>query len=254
MNKKNTTIHFTPEDVKRLDAVEADRQKDKLFCHVCKGTTKQKFVFEQGELTEPNEIVFFDEKGVRQKNSGWTIEGRIWKISQCLGCEKLNLNVFIRQSPFDYDHPIHHFPPKNFRPFPMWITYLNKEYTEIVSEIYTSLNIGNKRLPLMGARTLLDMFILDKIGDAGNFKAKLKKLVDEKYITEASRYLLEIALEYGNAAIHRGYQPNENEMHDILDIIENLLYTEALKFKTEETKNNLPTKQKMDGNKKQSSQ
>lgn len=245
---KKTTIHFTPEDVKRLDAVAADRQNDKLFCHLCKGTTKQKFLFEQVELTEPKEVVFFDEKGVRKK-SGWMIDGRVWKISQCLGCEKLNLNVFIRQSPFDYDQLIHHFPSKDFRPFPMWITYLNKDYTEIVSEIYSSLNIGNKRLPIMGARTLLDMFILDKIGDVGSFKAKLKKLVDEKYITDTSRELLEVALEYGNATIHRGYQPNENEIHDILDIIENLLYTEALKLKTEKTKKNIPSKNKVDGKK-----
>jgi hypothetical protein len=92
----------------------------------------------------------------------------------------------------------------------------------------------------MGARTLLDMFIVEKVGDTGTFKDKLQKLVDGNYISSISRDLLEIALEYGNATVHRNYQPDKEEINGVLDIIENLLHTEALKDKTKELKKNAP--------------
>ncbi len=94
----------------------------------------------------------------------------------------------------------------------------------------------------MGARTLLDMFICEKIGDTGSFKSKIQKLVDENYISKSSRELLEIALEYGHAAIHRNYQPTKDEINGVLDIIENILHTEALKDKTESLKKSVPKK------------
>ena len=148
----------------------------------------------------------------------------------------------MRHSPFEDDVLIHHFPTKDFRPFPMWVTHLNKDFTELFAEIYLSLNSGSTRLPLMGARTLLDMFMIKKIGDAGTFKNKLQKLVDEKYISNSARDLLEVALEYGHATIHRGYQPSKDEINGVFDIIENILQTEALTSKTKNLKKIIPQK------------
>jgi len=231
-------IDVDPKAIDRLNEVDNRRKNNKIFCHHCKVETKQTVLFEKGEIITP-EVVLFDEQGKR-KESVWTIEARIWKISECMGCEEINLNVYMRHSPFEDDTLIHHFPTKDFRPFPMWITHLNKDFTELLSEIYFSLNAGNIRLPLMGARTLLDMFIVDKIGDTGTFKNKLQKLVDEKYITNSSRELLDLALEYGNATIHRGYQPTKEEINGVLDIIENILHAEALTDKTKELRKSVP--------------
>src|SRR5579864_3895820 len=192
------------ESIKRIEEVHASRNNNKIFCYYCKQETKQILLFEKGEITKPKEIIFFDSDGKRKSNA-WTIEGQIWKIFQCEGCEQINLNIFIRRSPYEYDELIHHFPTKDFRPFPMWATHLSKDFVELFCEIYLSLNAGNTRLPLMGARTLLDMFIVQKIGDVGTFKHKLQKLVNEKYISKPSKELLEIVLEYGHATVHRGY-------------------------------------------------
>jgi hypothetical protein len=230
---------ITKEAIARFNEVKAKRKDNRIFCYNCKGETRQNFLFEKGELIAPQEIVFFDEKGKRKGNA-WTIDGRIWRVSQCQGCERINLNVYMRHSPFEHDVLIHHFPPKDFRPFPMWVTHLSKDFTELFAEIYISLNLGNFRLPLMGARTVLDMFIVEKIGDMGSFKIKLQKLVDEKYISSSARDLLEVALEYGNATIHRGYVPKKEEINSVLDIIENLLRAETLIDETEELKESMP--------------
>lgn len=238
-----TKPKIDPAALKRLKEVAERRKNNKIFCYQCNGDTKQTFLFEKGELSGPQEIIFFDDKGKR-KESAWSIEGRIWKISQCGGCEKINLNVYSRYSPYEDDRLIHHFPTKDFRPFPKWVQHLNKDYLELFCEIYLSLNAGSIRLPLMGARTVLDMFIVEKIGDAGTFKNKLQKLVDDKYISNSNKELLEVALEYGHATIHRGYQPTKDEINGVLDIIENILHSEALKDKTKDLKRTIPKNNK----------
>lgn len=231
-----------PKMIERAGQVKAKRESNKFFCYYCKAETKQKLLFEKGELIFPNEVVIFDESSGKKKQSVWTIEGQIWKVSECQGCEKINLNVYRRHSPLEDDVLIHQFPTKDFRPFPKWITHINRDFTELFCEIYLSLNAGNVHLPLMGARTILDMFICEKIGDIGSFKNKIQKLADENYISKSSQELLEIALEYGHAAIHRNYQPTKDEINGVLDIIENILHTEALKDKTKNLKTSVPKK------------
>lgn len=238
-------IHINKEKSKRMieraQEVRTKNNNDKIFCYNCKCETKQELLFREAEIIGSKESVSFDENRKR-KGSAWIIEGRIWKVFKCKGCEKINLNVFVRYDPVEEDKLIHHFPTKDFRPFPMWATHLSADYLELFAEIYSSLNMGNIRLAIMGARTLLDMFIVEKVTDRGRFQAKLQKLVDEKYITPASRELLEVALEYGHATIHRAFHPTENQVNDIMDIIENILHAEALKDKTKELKENVPKK------------
>ncbi len=84
------------------------------------------------------------------------------------------------------------------------------------------------------------MYIVEKIGDIGTFKNKLKKLLDDKFITQSSKELLEVALEYGHATIHRGYQAEKDEITGVLDIIENLFETEALIDKSKKLKRTIP--------------
>ncbi|NGF75859.1 DUF4145 domain-containing protein [Fluviicola sp. SGL-29] len=224
---------------RRIEAVQERRKNRKIFCYQCKGDTKQETLFEKVEMIPPKELIFYDEDGTR-KESVWTIEAQVWHVTECLGCERTNLNVYSRHSPAEDDLQIHHFPTKDFRTFPMWATHLNRKYVELFGEIYISLNSGNIRLPLMGARTLLDMFIVEKIGDVGTFKQKLEKLVSEKHISEASKKLLGIALEFGNATIHRGYVPTKEDLNSVLDIIENVLHSEVLSGKSEALKDTAP--------------
>lgn len=210
----------------------------KIFCYNCQCETKQKVLFEKGEIRSP-EVVPFSKDGKRME-SIWTIEAIIYKISECQGCEKVNFNALRRIDPTKDDLLIHQYPSKQIRHLPKWVLHLNKEYISLFIEVYESLNSGHFKLPLMGARTLLDMYIVEKIGDIGTFKNKLKKLLDEKIITQSSKELLEVALEYGHATIHRGYQAEKEEIMGVLDIIENLFESEALLDKTKKLKRTIP--------------
>lgn len=213
----------------------------KIFCYNCQCETRQKVLFDKHEVITP-ELIGYNQDGKRGE-SLWTVEFMLWKVSECQGCEKNNFNVFRRFDPNQKDILMHQFPKKQIREMPYWVSYLNRSYIELFNEIYGSLNAGHIRLPLMGARTLLDLFMVEKIGDIGPFQRKLKKLADEKIISTSAVELLEVALEYGHAAIHRGYIAEKEEIMGVLDIIENIFESEALKDKTKNLKRTIPKKQ-----------
>lgn len=84
-----------------------------------------------------------------------------------------------------------------------------------------ALQANSGRLAMMGARALIDMTILDQIGDAGSFKQKLDVLEEDGFISSKNREILEAALEVGNAASHRGYCPPDIHINQVVDIVEN---------------------------------
>lgn len=76
---------------------------------------------------------------------------------------------------------------------------------------------------LVGARTVVDMMILEKIGDVGTFKEKLVELEKEGFVSARNREALYAALEVGNAAAHRGHAATNSEVQDVMDIVETML-------------------------------
>ncbi len=75
----------------------------------------------------------------------------------------------------------------------------------------------------MGARTLVDMAILDKVGDVGTFVEKLKALESKGFISKRNREVLSAALDAGSATAHRGHKFEAAQVHQVMDIVENLL-------------------------------
>jgi hypothetical protein len=76
---------------------------------------------------------------------------------------------------------------------------------------------------MMGARTLVDMMMVDKVEDVGAFSAKLKELEKSGFVSSKNREVLEVALDAGSAAAHRGYAATTEEVNIVMDIVENML-------------------------------
>jgi hypothetical protein len=75
----------------------------------------------------------------------------------------------------------------------------------------------------MGARTVVDMLLMDKVGDLGTFSEKLTQLEGDGFVGRKNREFLGAALDAGNAAAHRGYQPKKEHLDHVMDIVENVL-------------------------------
>ena len=98
------------------------------------------------------------------------------------------------------------------------------ELPDLLSEVYSALHANNRRLATMGARTLLDMAIVNSVGDVGNFPNKLEALQQKGLVGKNQREFLEAALEAGNAASHRGHCPTAQRLNDVMDIVESILH------------------------------
>jgi hypothetical protein len=77
--------------------------------------------------------------------------------------------------------------------------------------VYRSLAADNVRLPMMGARALVDMLIVQKVGDVGSFQQKLAALERKGIVGSQGRDVLSAALDIGNAAAHRGHAVTESK-------------------------------------------
>ena len=97
-----------------------------------------------------------------------------------------------------------------------------------MAEVYTALHADGRSLAMMGARALLDIVILEKVGDIGTFAHKLSALEKEGYVSSKNRETLEAALDVGNAAAHRGFRPRAEHVQGVMDIIENLIQSTLL--------------------------
>ena len=143
-------------------------------------------------------------------------------LLQCCGCGEAILRRTHSWSE-DPDPDVRFFPPPVSRHPPRWKFKLPPEMRAVLEEVYRSLDANTRALPMMGARTLLDMLIVEKVGDVGSFKQKLKKLQGGGFISATHVDVLDAALDAGSAAAHRGHAPKDFQVNTVMDIVENLL-------------------------------
>ena len=146
-----------------------------------------------------------------------------FEMLQCCGCGEAVLRRTHSWSE-DPDPDVRFFPPPLSRHPPRWTWNIPQNLKAVLDEVYHSLDANNLSLPMMGARSLLDMLIVEKVGDVGTFKQKLQKLQDAGFVAAKNVEVLEAALDVGNAAAHRGHAPKAAEMNAVMDIVENLLH------------------------------
>jgi hypothetical protein len=142
---------------------------------------------------------------------------------ECCGCETVTLrhtNVFSE----DPEPNVKYYPPSVSRRMPLWRKKLDDyKLRAVVGEVYSALGTDCRRLAMMGARTVVDMVLTDKVGDVGSFTKKLEKLEQVGFVSRQSREFLAAALDAGNAAAHRGFQPSKEQLNHVMDIVENVL-------------------------------
>ena len=164
-------------------------------------------------------------------------------LAECCGCGAVTLEVRRWFSEDDGYVSEAWYPPRVSRKKPDWLYSLPRDYFPLLNEVYEALNAGNRILAMMGARTTLDTFINRKVGDCGNFKKGLDKLVSENYLAPLNRPAIESALEAGNAAAHRAYNPPPNVLNAVMDIVENLIQHDVLAASAEELKKEIPARE-----------
>lgn len=97
----------------------------------------------------------------------------------------------------------------------------------------------------MGLRSIIDLYINKKVGDQGNFRKGIEKLVDEGIIARRQADIIyKIIVEAGNASIHRQFKPDLEVLHLLVDTVENILHEEMLIPQLEVVKETIPPRKK----------
>ena len=193
-----------------------EHPKTRIFCNEC--------------LREMTHVILssVQRKGSHDVSPEFSISwANTYEVIECQECH--NVTFRIRhwdeeaQSSHDKtDYQDSYYPPIVSRPKPPWFDKLDGKFQKVLKEVYIALDANTRFLAAFGARTALDMLIVDKIGDTGTFKVKLKKLETDGYIDSTERELLDAITEAGNAAAHRGFAPDEKLLESVIDILESL--------------------------------
>lgn len=196
----------------------------KSYCNSCKGE-RNHFVLADYEHKETD-----DEACVRVEYE--------YLVVRCAGCDHIS---FLERSLFSEDinqtgcdqagDPIYDvpwqekiYPPPSYRQEPDWLEELNDEIlTEIMTQVYKALGTGANFLAAVGTRTALDRAIFLKVGDVRNFPAGWRKLKELGIVSDHEITILDVTVQAGHAAAHRGHAPSDEEMSIILDTTESLL-------------------------------
>jgi hypothetical protein len=144
-------------------------------------------------------------------------------LIQCKGCETVRLKIVESFSEWE-ENQVSYYPAPVSRRMPDWLYRLPKDHRELVLEVYSAIHAKHYRIAMMGARTLIDMTMIDKVGDVGTFEEKLKEFVLNEYTTNKQKDVLVSALDAGSASAHRGHVPSVDVVKAVMDIVEHVLH------------------------------
>lgn len=162
-----------------------------------------------------------------------------YEILECGGCSTLSVrHCFwlsewdqIDQDPLTGDMRMvpgirtTYWPPPTTRKKPSWADEIDDEVLrEVFEEVYAALDAGLRLLRSIGTRTLLDRAMTLQIGDEGGFAHKLKLMLDQGFIGETEKGILDAMTNAGSASAHRGHKPSVEHLNTIIDTVENFIH------------------------------
>jgi len=100
---------------------------------------------------------------------------------------------------------------------------VDAEIQSLLNEIYVAIHEDLRVLAGNGIRTILDMVMTRKVGDVGDFAAKLSAVENAGLVSKSNREFLEVTIKAGSASAHRGFKPTQTDLNLLLDITENLI-------------------------------
>lgn len=121
-----------------------------------------------------------------------------------------------------------YWPEAPKRALPDWaidLEALDTDLSRIFDEVHAALNAELFILTAIGVRTAFDR-ASEILGIDANerFENKLRDLAQKNHISLHEKTALEVLVEAGSAAAHRGWRPNANQIDQLMLILESFLH------------------------------
>jgi len=108
---------------------------------------------------------------------------------------------------------------------PDWFDELKEPLPTVLREIYEAREAGQRVLPVMGVRAVIDVVCTELAGDLATFKAKLEKARTLNLLTPQECDDLAIVFDAGSASSHRGFVMDDDLPDKLIEIMEHFLRT-----------------------------
>jgi hypothetical protein len=177
-------------------------------CSRCLGKTRHTVLFEKSKQDEQ------DEECIETS-----------ALIECCGCGKLS-TAYQRRWTDDGGLDEYFYPAPITRREPPWVFGIGfngvaeEAIGEILTETYQAVANGQRRLAAMGIRAALEQVMIATIGDLRTFDEKLDAFQNAGYISLMQRDEMRATLDVGDAAMHRGHLPSDEDLNLALDIVE----------------------------------
>lgn len=126
--------------------------------------------------------------------------------------------------PFDAGRNSFFFNEKVPAVKPEWYESLGETQKALILEIDCALSNNLEALPTIGLRTLLEVIMVEKIGDIGTFAKKVECFTKEGYVTSEMSETLSHVLDAGNASAHRAYFPSREDLITCVELVKHLMH------------------------------
>ena len=194
-----------------------------IFCDVCRTITRHKNL-----TSSENYAITLSAKDLitnTSENIGsshWLIYG----LFRCVVCLK-NTVLVTQDCCTEYEGvygDVNVFPKPSERLTPEWHIRLDNDViSDLMIQSCKAFNEELYSLTLMGYRAIIDSWLADKVGNAGNFFMKLNKARGEGHIDDSQKSNLEVLVDAGHAAAHRGWKPTKEETQAVMDCVDCIL-------------------------------
>lgn len=185
-----------------------------------------------------------------------------YRILKCRGCDSVyfqteqvfsedveyRCNPRTGENEGNIPHKIFHWPLPSKKNQPKWSSKLyrfNNELDSLFEEIYIAFNNDLRILSTIGIRTVFDRSSeLIGVDPSKAFIKKLDELVNLGKIGAMERETLDILVNSGSAAAHRGWKPEPDELDTIMNILETFIFrTFVLNDEAKALMKKIPAKQ-----------
>jgi hypothetical protein len=165
-----------------------------------------------------------------------------YRILKCRGCDTVYFqqvqifseDVDFRQNPTSGEmqpfipERISYWPAPSKRNQPDWSRKLDdtdRDLGSLFDDIYVAMNNELRILAAIGTRTVFDRASeLLGVDPAFTFAQKIAALHTAGRISSDDKLVIDVLVDAGNAAAHRGWKPSSSELNDMVAILEGFLY------------------------------
>jgi len=176
----------------------------------------------------------------RDETGHWWSE--TWQILRCRGSRTVCVQVALLHSE-ERDEETGEskpqcttYPPPTYRNRPSWeseIEYLlgcPNHMRSLMKELYICLQNECPAAAVMIVRSILEVMMIQTVGDKGTFAANLTEFHKQEFISGRQRKMIESVLEAGHASMHRGFIPERKDLSTLVDILEGLIQVMFVHF------------------------